>query len=60
MGSFIAIDNTEKSQDCPLSSNNPVVLDNRRSDNQDLTVCINFNMLKLMCIKYYFNHEKDS
>ena len=28
--SFIAIDNREKSQDCPQSSNNPVVLDNRK------------------------------
>ena len=39
IGSFIAIDNREKSRDCPSSSNNPVVSDNRRSDNQDLTVC---------------------
>ena len=38
MGSFIAIDNREKSWDCPSSSNNPVVSDNRRSDNRDLTV----------------------
>ena len=38
IGSFIAIDNREKSRDCPSSSNNPVVSDNRRSDNRDLTV----------------------
>ena len=40
MGSFFAIDNREKSRDCPSSSNNPVVSDNQRSDNQDLTVVI--------------------
>ena len=40
IGSFIAIDNREKSRDCPSSSNNPVVSDNRRSDNRDLTVCM--------------------
>ena len=40
IGSFIAIDNREKSWDCPSSSNNPVVSDNRRSDNRDLTVLI--------------------
>ena len=39
IGSLIAIDNRDKSRDCPLSSNNPVVSDNRRSDNRDLTVC---------------------
>ena len=33
-----AIDNREKIRDCPSSSNNPVVSDNRRSDNRDLTV----------------------
>ena len=38
IGSLIAIDNREKSRDCPLSSNNPVVSDNRRSDNRDLAV----------------------
>ena len=38
IGSFIAIDNREKSRDCPSSSNNPVVSDNRRSDNRNLTV----------------------
>ena len=41
IGSFIAIDNREKSRDCPSSSNNPVVSDNRRSDNRDLTVVAN-------------------
>ena len=40
IGSFIAIDNREKSRDCPSSSNNPVVSDNRRSDNRDLTVFV--------------------
>ena len=38
IGSFNAIDNREKSRDCPSSSNNPVVSDYRRSDNRDLTV----------------------
>ena len=38
MGSFIAIDDREKSRDCPSSSNNPVVSHNRRWDNRDLTV----------------------
>ena len=38
IGCLIAIDDREKSRDCPLSSNNPVVSDNRRSDNRDLTV----------------------
>ena len=38
IGSFIAMDNRENSQDCPSSTNNPVVSDNRRSDNRDLTV----------------------
>ena len=33
VGSFIAIDNREKSRDCPSSSNNPVVSYNRRSYN---------------------------
>ena len=38
IGSFIAIDNKEKSPDCLSPSYNPVVSDNRRSDNRDLTV----------------------
>ena len=38
IGSFIAKDNREKSRDCPSSSNNPVVSDNRRLDNRNLTV----------------------
>ena len=38
IGSFITIDNREKSRDCPSSSNNPAVSENRRSDNRDLTV----------------------
>ena len=38
IGRFIAIDNKEKSRDCPSSSNNPVVWDNRNSDNRDSTV----------------------
>ena len=38
IGSFIAMNNREKSRDCASSSNNPVVSDNRRSDNRDLTV----------------------
>ena len=38
IGSFIAIDNREKSQDCLSPSNNPVVSDNRRSDNRVLTI----------------------
>ena len=46
IGSFIAIDNREKSRDCPSSSNNPVVLDNRRSDNRDLTVLQNLNFAR--------------
>ena len=40
IGSFIAKDNREKIRDCPSSSNNPVVSDNRRSDNRDLTVFV--------------------
>ena len=42
IGSFIAIDDREKSRDCLSSSNNPLVLDNRRSDNRDLTVLVLF------------------
>ena len=38
IGSFIAIDNKEKSRECQSSSNNLVVFDNRHSDNRDLTV----------------------
>ena len=34
------MDNREKSWDCPSSWNNPVVSDNRRSDNRDLTVYV--------------------
>ena len=36
--SFIAIDTREKSRGRPSSSKDPVVSDNRRSDNRDLTV----------------------
>ena len=43
IGSFIAIDNREKSRDCSLYSNNPVVLANRCSDNRDLTVDVSRN-----------------
>ena len=35
---FFAIDNREKSRNSPSSSDYPVVSDNRRSDNRDLTV----------------------
>ena len=42
-GSFIAIDNREKSRDSRSSSNNPVVSDNRRLDNRDLTVCCGYS-----------------
>ena len=44
IGSFIAIYNREKSRDCPSSSNNLVVSDNRRSDNRDLTVLDNASL----------------
>ena len=57
IGSFIAIDNREKSRDCPSSSNNPVVSDNRRSDNRDLTVIC---MLHMFCIMRCFMNKENN
>ena len=53
IGTFIAIDNGEKSLHCPSSSNNPVVSDNRRSDNRDFTVLIHLISLNICfgCLK---------
>ena len=44
------MDNREKSRECPSSSNNPVVSDNRRSDNRDLTVYQNLKEIFLAFI----------
>ena len=58
IGSLIAIDNREKSRDCPLTSNNPVVSDNRRSDNRDLTVFSIYNIEKPHRRKYFVYYWK--
>ena len=59
MGNFIAKDNREKSRDCQSSWNNPVVSDNRRSDNRDLTVFGNLHFPSILSIVFTsFKHPK--
>ena len=51
MGSFIAVNNREKSRDRPSSSKNPVVSDNQPLENQDLTVY--YRLLEAGAVKVY-------